>query len=240
MPTDDSTTPEFRLDSTPRPAFDKRAYMKAHYEANKEARRDYQKAYYRANKQTENARAKVYRAVNKEAIAEGQKAWRESQKEKIQARAKVYRAANKEAIAEGQKARYRANKETILAKKRAYNEAHKEEIQAQRKARREADRGKFNARDRTGVIRRKYGLTPDEVAAMLEGQKGRCWICRQPFGSKSPHIDHCHATGKVRGLLCRECNLGLAHFADDSKSLMRAARYLKSAVKAVKADDATG
>lgn len=55
----------------------------------------------------------------------------------------------------------------------------------------------------------RYGLSEAAFAAMVEQQGGRCGICAQAMGR--PHIDHDHATGKVRALLCHACNVALGH-----------------------------
>ena len=76
---------------------------------------------------------------------------------------------------------------------------------------------------------RKYGLTLDCYGKMLKKQGGKCAIClTEP---KRFHIDHCHATSKVRGLLCESCNLGLGKFYDNPESLKRAAVYLRASVR---------
>ena len=65
---------------------------------------------------------------------------------------------------------------------------------------------------------------------MLTAQSGGCAICgRKPEQQKryqTLHVDHCHETGKVRGLLCDQHNLLLGQFNDDPKLLRRAADYL--------------
>lgn len=70
----------------------------------------------------------------------------------------------------------------------------------------------------------------DEVIAsrkyFFESQGGRCAICKQP-SEKSLHLDHCHETQRLRGLLCRDCNLGLGFFKDDPKRLQEAIDYLR-------------
>ncbi len=71
---------------------------------------------------------------------------------------------------------------------------------------------------------RKYGVTQEQVDEMFLRQAGCCAICDQPMGS--PYLDHCHAIGEARGLLCRECNTGLGMFDDDVDRLRRAAEYL--------------
>lgn len=73
-----------------------------------------------------------------------------------------------------------------------------------------------------------YGLTPDQYDELLASQEGRCAICRTetPGGKGGWHVDHDHATGKVRGLLCDNCNNGLGRFADDPIRIQRAIDYL--------------
>jgi hypothetical protein len=75
--------------------------------------------------------------------------------------------------------------------------------------------------------KRKYGLTMSEVAEM---RSAGCEICgRRDGGGRFDqlHIDHCHATGLVRGALCDSCNTGLGKFRDDPKLLEAAAGYLR-------------
>jgi hypothetical protein len=74
----------------------------------------------------------------------------------------------------------------------------------------------------------KYGLTEEDVATMLENQGGVCAICHRLPNGKSLAVDHCHTTGKIRGLLCHSCNTSLGHFNDDVVILERAIQYLKS------------
>jgi hypothetical protein len=72
-----------------------------------------------------------------------------------------------------------------------------------------------------------YGVTREQVFAMNDEQGGCCKICRVPFRvGRRPDLDHCHATGQVRGLLCTDCNTGLGHFRDDPRHLLAAAIYL--------------
>lgn len=73
---------------------------------------------------------------------------------------------------------------------------------------------------------RTYGVTPEAFNRMLEKQGGWCAICRE---QKATHLDHSHATGKVRGILCLQCNTALGSFRDSEKNLMMAINYLRSA-----------
>jgi Recombination endonuclease VII len=64
---------------------------------------------------------------------------------------------------------------------------------------------------------------------MLEAQGGKCAICpaRSSDHGKKFHVDHCHETGKVRALLCNNCNNGLGRFKDNAEYLINAANYIK-------------
>lgn len=72
----------------------------------------------------------------------------------------------------------------------------------------------------------KYGLSDSEFKAMLKAQSGKCAVCRRPQGGKMIAVDHCHKTGKVRGLLCSNCNMGIGLLQDSPKLLRKAAKYL--------------
>ena len=85
-----------------------------------------------------------------------------------------------------------------------------------------------SARARRDHLVRTYGLTEDDVAAMLQAQNGVCAICR---AADAIHIDHDHATGEIRGMLCFRCNAALGQFGDDPEVLVRAARYLLTAAR---------
>ncbi len=70
----------------------------------------------------------------------------------------------------------------------------------------------------------RYGLTLERYRQLLESQGGLCALCKKrPAGD----VDHCHATGKVRALLCRGCNVGLGLFGDDPDRLRAAIAYLE-------------
>lgn len=74
-----------------------------------------------------------------------------------------------------------------------------------------------------------YGMTQADYDRILAEQGGRCLICEQlPVDDNDFHIDHDHASEEkgCRGILCRRCNIGLGHFRDNQKSLVKAALYL--------------
>ena len=96
-----------------------------------------------------------------------------------------------------------------------------------------AKRAKVYDRKRNLLL--KYGLTIEEYAALLEKQGGVCAICRNTedymIGETlaSLAVDHCHATGVIRGLLCTRCNQMLGKARDNVSVLRSAATYLEIA-----------
>jgi len=85
-------------------------------------------------------------------------------------------------------------------------------------------RGRITANN--GISRlRKYKLTTDQYNSMFELQDGKCAICGKEF-IKTPHIDHDHITGKVRGILCRNCNQALGFIGDSPVLAMGLSKYL--------------
>ena len=80
----------------------------------------------------------------------------------------------------------------------------------------------------------RYGITPEQYANLLVCQNGRCAICGNEETAKHNRsrkvqklaVDHCHETGKIRGLLCQDCNRGISKFHDDPSRLKKAISYL--------------
>ncbi len=80
-------------------------------------------------------------------------------------------------------------------------------------------------RKRSQRLRSNYKLSICDYNDIYKSQKGCCKICFIKLDKLN--IDHCHATGLVRGLLCHNCNLGLGNFKDSSRLLSIAIQYLK-------------
>lgn len=114
------------------------------------------------------------------------------------------------------RAYYAANREVLLARSKAWQRANPDYGKAYRRA--NPERHKANLR------RQRYGLEPEEYAAMLAAQDGKCAICDRVM--EPPHVDHDHATGLVRGLLCDTCNRGIGYMQEDPKILVAAIGYL--------------
>ncbi len=77
-------------------------------------------------------------------------------------------------------------------------------------------------------LERAYGITLEQKVEILQRQENKCAICKVPLTDiYSPHVDHCHETKIVRGVLCPSCNVGLGHFRDNIETLKSAIKYLK-------------
>lgn len=91
-----------------------------------------------------------------------------------------------------------------------------------------AEYGKFNA------LFRRYGITREQWYEFLKKQNNQCIICdtipdpKAPHKQRTLHVDHCHKTGKIRGLLCQLCNRGIGLFRDRIDLIEKAIIYLKS------------
>ena len=123
---------------------------------------------------------------------------------------------NREILREKQRAAHAANPETKRARGRAWYWANKERATHAKRAHK---------------LLRYYGLTGPDYDAIFEAQGGACRICAKTPAQLGDDlvIDHDHATGIVRGLLCRCCNLGLGHFEDSGQLLNSALDYLAEA-----------
>lgn len=119
------------------------------------------------------------------------------------------------------------------AKHAEYRERNRERIRAVQKARYAAP----GTPKYFEHIRGTYGLTKDQYVAMLEAQQHCCVTChcqfreREARGKETPHVDHDHVTGKVRGLLCGHCNIALGGAKDNPDILRNLASYIEQSAE---------
>ena len=161
----------------------------------------------------EEARERYARDIEKYA------AKRAAKREAANAYAAEYRKRNAPKVKKAADAYYAANKE----KWKGY---------AARRAVRAAEDPEYAERLRLSVLRsrmmRHYGLTLEEYERMVAANKGKCEVCCRPDAKgRRLSVDHNHKTGKIRGVLCRNCNSALGMLADDPECFLRAAAYLK-------------
>ena len=105
-----------------------------------------------------------------------------------------------------------------------YNRAYKEKNKVNIKMYNDKNKDVVKKR----VMLAKYGVTTDEYNLMFKRQDGKCAICgkHQTEITRSLCVDHCHETGKVRGLLCSKCNSSIGFMEDDIENLKCAVLYL--------------
>ena len=119
-------------------------------------------------------------------------------------------------------ARYVANPGADIERARKWARDNPERYRAnQERYKQSGAKAKSN---RKSHLKRKYGLTEAQYEAMVLTQDGLCAICKQ---RPAAHVDHDHATGRVRALLCFNCNGALGHMLDNPGWLMAAMEYLE-------------
>lgn len=156
----------------------------------------------------------------------------ECARERSRLNARKYSVDNKERILADRRYTYASNdklREAIKSKSSSWYARNREAALARCKAYAIKNKEKIRENNRWRNILRSYGLSRDDYLKIVESQGGLCPICREPLNcsdSKSVHVDHCHSTGKVRGILCAWCNKGLGHFRDNDEALVRAASYV--------------
>jgi hypothetical protein len=131
----------------------------------------------------------------------------EAHREEQRAWKRAYYAKNREALQAKQRERYKRDAEKRRARQREYGAANRIEIGLRLKE-------------------RKYGIPREELQRMLDAQQGGCAICGTV--GKRLTVDHDHASGRVRGLLCESCNFGIGKFYDNADWLRRAAWYIEA------------
>jgi DNA repair exonuclease SbcCD ATPase subunit len=174
---------------------------------------------------------------------EYQKAYAESHKEHLKEYKKAYRLANLEKIKKHSKKYRNANKDKIKETNRIYHAENKDERNKQMTKYRIANRDKLNEiakskrtpeKNKKYAIKSTYGLTLEQYNSMLNQTGGKCPICDVEFkrkgdgGGKHPCVDHCHKTGKVRGIICSKCNAGIGNLNDNIQRIRKAADWLES------------
>jgi hypothetical protein len=107
---------------------------------------------------------------------------------------------------EAHRRRYAANRERLLAQSRAYRAANPDKRQ-------------------DGRLRARFGITLETHREMRAAQGDVCAICQRP---EKLHVDHCHSTGLVRGLLCRGCNTAIGALGDCPDRIRAAASYVEA------------
>lgn len=163
-----------------------------------------------------------------------------SDPDKYKKRALLHRSLNKESCNARRREYYKANSEKLKMKARevrsrdraAYNQAARakrllnpQKYRDQARAVRRLNPG----RERKYHLKSNYRLTIELFDSMVLSQNNSCAICRTDFDKRKPHVDHCHNTGVVRGILCTQCNTGIGYFGDNPALMISASEYINNA-----------
>jgi hypothetical protein len=121
------------------------------------------------------------------------------------------------------------SREDYLARRRAEKQAP-----GAREKHREWARGyreRTRAERREGDFRTTYGISRSEADRLIAAQGGLCAACGYPPRDGGHcarlHVDHCHETGRVRGMLCNRCNTALGLMFEDPKAIQGLLQYLE-------------
>lgn len=148
---------------------------------------------------------------------------------------KIYQAAwrreerkkNPEKVRAKARLRYAKKKEIILKQVKKYQDNNKDKIKVRKKAKYYSHSPEVR---KDNALKTNYGISLRDYQEMYLRNNGQCWICNsfQPV----LHVDHCHDTKKVRGVLCQKCNQGIGLFNENIETMNAAIEYLgKSKVK---------
>lgn len=164
--------------------------------------------------------------------------WYEAHREECAARGRSWYLAHRGVSLGRAKAWDASHREERNAVRKVYYASHKQELQKYNRDRHAAHREKDNARGRTRraspgykIARRsahllkRYGMTMEDFDNILHRQGGGCAICQRV--RKQWHVDHNHATGEVRGILCLKCNVALGLIGDDIQTARAIVNYLE-------------
>jgi NAD-dependent SIR2 family protein deacetylase len=116
--------------------------------------------------------------------------------------------------------------EKFRARAAQYRKDHPNKTKEANKKWRQTHRKEQALYHRAASLRRRYGLT--QFGELLSRQRSQCAICHEKM--LLPYVDHCHATGKVRGLLCQKCNSAIGFLDDNPWRADAAAEYLRKHV----------
>lgn len=157
-----------------------------------------------ANPEVARARRRQYREANRERIRIGKKDWAQRNRARLNAQARARYAADPSKARENGRAWAAANKEKRAASNRRWY---------------------CPKRRRAKHLKQRFGVTLEQWDALFEVQGRKCATC--PRTEAKWHTDHCHKTGRLRGILCHKCNLLLGYAEDNCDVLRSAINYLE-------------
>ena len=107
---------------------------------------------------------------------------------------------------------------------RDWQKKNKDRFNSYQREWRHRNKEKYGLTSKYSKVLKKYGLSREEYDKLLA--QTHCTICNADLTERKPALDHCHRTGRLRGILCGQCNRGLGLFYDNPETLKKAAEYL--------------
>jgi len=186
-----------------------------YYQKHRAERLAYQNEYRKKNKEAIVLKKAKHQIEKKQVLNEISRQYYQNNKKDIRQKQKIYQVENKEAIGLRRFGYYRENKKIISMKNSIYRKENPE------------------IRLRNDLMK-MYGISLEDFRLMEASQGGVCKICGRPPSGKQKRlqIDHDHSTGKIRGLLCSNCNTALGLFKDNPHAIDAAAQYLRDSLNA--------
>ena len=187
----------------------------AYYQRNKERLNEMSKQRQQKNKDKKREYDKQYNIKNKARLAKQHAEYQKENREAVNAKNNKYYYRNHEKI----KNRKRSQLPKVIKYKRKHNQTHKLHY-------------------KNYQLVRNYNITLEDFNKIKESQDNCCAICGKHESNfkKGLAVDHCHTTGKIRGLLCGGCNTSLGRFNDDINMLNKAIQYLQKETPPIKAE----
>lgn len=156
------------------------------------------------------------------------KRWREANPEKARAADQRHRKKHQEELASRRRTRYAADSTAAKQAAKKYAKKHPDRVRARAARFKEKDPEAYRTTQRRAALKKLYGLTIEDYERLLSEQNGVCAICKRVCKTgRRLAVDHCHETGRVRGLLCANCNHVLGKLNDDVELLQAAVSYLR-------------
>jgi hypothetical protein len=160
--------------------------------------------------------AETYRKNNPEKVRQRNKEQYQKNRQERASYARSYYEKNKDRIKELGRQKYEQNKELHSKKHKEFRKQNPDIVK-------ERDKGYY--------FKKKYGITTHQLADMWTSQNGKCGnpgcLSTLVRGKAGFAVDHCHETGRVRGLLCMKCNVSLGNVKDSVSRLLGLIKYLK-------------
>jgi hypothetical protein len=142
---------------------------------------------------------------------------------------KVWRQEHTDYMQQYHKGYYQKNHELVGGNNKKYYLEHRDELLEYKKEYYHKNKHKFSKltpyQNRKRSLKNLYKLSLKEYRQLLRKQGYKCALCKMRVRYRL-HVDHCHKTNKIRGLLCKKCNFGLGQFNDSMTLLQKAIGYL--------------